>query len=234
MSHVHAAARALGALALAASTSTILAQPCSISKDQIQAQLNAGATPEELYAQYGNCAASDPGSAPGDVCASTTASPAATDSDERMLAAIINPSWPPYQIITNTGSTYYEAMTSCGYHPQKKQAACVIEIRQRFGFAGVPGGGPGSFENVLFCVDLGAGLVPINVGTVHVHDEAFGVQPRWYFAALIPANGALAARPLNGMTYAARAILSWAWAPNNCNFRPVWGNQIDFRIRLDP
>jgi hypothetical protein len=245
MIHLRRVARTFIAVALAGSTSAAFAATCTVSKAQIEAALASGATPEELYAQYGNCTADDPGAPPGSVCTVGTAPPATpSNDDEALLAEITNPAWPPTQIITNTGSTYYEAMTSCGYHPQKKQAACVIEIRQRFGFAGPPGGGPGSFEHVLLCVDLGVGgvvnYVPINIGSVHVHDEAFGVQPRWYFTALIPANSVLAGRPLNGQTYAARAILSWAWAPPltaaacNTPWRPVWGNQIDFRIRLDP
>lgn len=231
MSHTRVVAWTLLALALVGGASASFAAPCSVTKDEIAAALAAGIPEDQLYAQYGGCVAQDPGPDPGAVCTVGGTLPALDTGD---VTDAINPTWPPTQVITNTGSTYYEALTSCGYHPQRKMAACVVEIRQRFGFAGVPGFGPGSFEHVLLCVDLGLGLVPINVGNVHVHDEAFGVPPRWYFATLIPANQALAARPLNGTTYAARAILSWAWAPNNCNFRPVWGNQIDFRIRLDP
>jgi hypothetical protein len=38
-----------------------------------------------------------------------------------------------------------------------------------------------------------------------------------------------------GSTLRARAILSWAINPfGNCAFNPIWGNQADFQIRLDP
>ncbi len=255
MSRIHTALRVVGVAALALTASNALAaSTCTVTKDEILAMAAAGATPDEIYAQYGGCTGADPGPAPGGVCTVQTASAgqpappetAFTEEDRALIDSIIaspsaiNPWTPPVQVITNDASTYYEAMTSCGYHPQRKMAACVIEIRQRFGFGGVPGGGPGSLEHVLFCVDLGAGLVPINVGNVHVHDEAFGVPPRWYFAAMIPANQALSARPLNGTTYGARTVLSWFFVPPltvaacNGGWARPWGNRIDFRIRLDP
>jgi hypothetical protein len=252
MTHFQSTLRTLVVVGLAAQAAPLLAQSaCTVTKDQILEAVAAGATEDELYVKFGNCKAEDPGPAPGGVCTAQPAPaptplPTLTAEDRELIESIIaspsavNPSSPPVQVITNDASVFYEAMTSCGYHPQRKMAACVIEIRQRFGFIGPPGGGPGSFEHVLLCVDLGAGLVPINVGSVHVHDEAFGVPPRWYFAALIPANPALAARPLNGMTYLARAILSWFWAPPlnvatcNLQWQRPWGNRIDFRIRLDP
>jgi hypothetical protein len=30
-----------------------------------------------------------------------------------------------------------------------------------------------------------------------------------------------------------RSILSWGFPPNNCNFMPIWGNALNYRIRLD-
>ena len=69
---------------------------------------------------------------------------------------------------------------------------------------------------------------------MHVHDEQFGEQPNWYFSAIIQANTKLQAIVQNGQTLKARAILSWAAIPNSCTYRPVWGNQADFRIKLDP
>jgi hypothetical protein len=35
-------------------------------------------------------------------------------------------------------------------------------------------------------------------------------------------------------TLKARAILSWGTPVLSCNGAPTWGNQTDFRIRLDP
>ena len=141
------------------------------------------------------------------------------------------------QSIKDTGSTYYEALIGCGYQAQRKELTCPIEIRRPLGFGGVPALQPvGSYEYVLFCVDMGggAGLVPVNTNGVHVHDEVHGAGPNWYMSAVVPANEALFSVPLRGQTFRARAILSWAVPPAGCNAFPVWGNQADFRIRLDP
>jgi hypothetical protein len=38
---------------------------------------------------------------------------------------------------------------------------------------------------------------------------------------------------MNGATRRARSILSWALPPTNCNYQPIWGNALNYRIRLD-
>lgn len=133
-------------------------------------------------------------------------------------------------------STAYEAIKSCGYHPQREEAACTIDIRQRFGYGGVPAINTGTHEWLLFCVNFGAGYVPIHTSALHVHDEPFGVDPRWSQAAIIQANPQLHALANNGQTVGrARVILSWLVNPaNNCNFMPIWGNRSDFRFKIDP
>ncbi|MCP4247869.1 MAG: hypothetical protein GY778_12545, partial [bacterium] len=41
--------------------------------------------------------------------------------------------------------------------------------------------------------------------------------------------------PLDGRTLRARSILSWNLPPQgNCAYRPIWGNVIEYQIRLDP
>jgi len=40
-------------------------------------------------------------------------------------------------------------------------------------------------------------------------------------------------QPMNNTTRRARSILSWAFPPTNCNFQPIWGNALNYRIRLD-
>lgn len=148
---------------------------------------------------------------------------------------------PPYiQTISNPGgsNTSWEAIEACGYHPQRKEAACPIQIRQMTGYAGPICTGPGSTEFVLFCVDfgLGAGLEPINVNGFHVHDST--AQINWDFAAVVQSNAKLLAQMSKGQSLKARAILSWMInpmvGPVPCNFVPTWGNRSDFRIRLDP
>jgi hypothetical protein len=88
---------------------------------------------------------------------------------------------------------------------------------------------------VLHCVANAAGvLVPVGHDSVHLANEIFGQQPTWQFAVIANANDNLqTVQPMNGATRRARSILSWALPPNNCNFQPIWGNALNYRIRLD-
>ncbi|HEX9940525.1 MAG TPA: hypothetical protein VGG03_00800 [Thermoanaerobaculia bacterium] len=222
----------LAVLLLLGGLSSSFAQNCVITRQQVQSDLNAGLSPEEVSAKYSGCTADDSVQAAG----TTTAAASSEATGESAAAAAVapGPTSPSTQIITNTGSTFYEAIKSCGYHPQREELACTIEIRQRFGFGGQICAAPGSHEFVLFCVDYGAGLVPVNINGFHIHDEAFGVNPNWYFAAVVQSDWRLLSLPNNGRTLKARAILSWGWPVFSCTAAPTWGNQADFRIRLDP
>lgn len=183
---------------------------CEFTSDQILGDLKAGLSGEQLNKKYSACLQSQP------------------PSPNKVLSDAM--------VIKDTGNTFFEAITSCGYHSQRKELTCPLEIRQPWGFSGTPALQPaGSYEYVQFCVDYGAGMVPVNVSGVHVHDEAFGVSPNWYTSVVVAADETLFSQPLVGQTLKARAILSWAFPPNgNCNFPPPWGNQADFKIRLDP
>lgn len=206
---------------LAAVPSDAQTNRCVVSRDQIIAERASGVSDQAIADKYAGCVAADQ---------PQPAEPVPQTPNPN------DPNLPPSIQIVDTGSTFWEAIDSCGYHPQRKELACSVEVRQRFGYGGVPALQPaGSYEYVLFCVDYGAGLVPVNVNGFHIHDEAFGVQPNWYFAAVVSADELLFQQPLVGQTLKARAILSWGIPPGlNCNFVPVWGNQADFRIRLDP
>jgi hypothetical protein len=135
--------------------------------------------------------------------------------------------------VSNLGSTYFEEMSCCGYDPQRRQFGCPVKIKQRFGFGGAPL--PGSREYVLNCVQNAAGVwQPVGVDSVHLADEMFGAAPTWQFAVLTSADQNLQLiQPMNGATRQARSILSWGFQPPNCNFVPIWGNAINYRIRLD-
>lgn len=142
---------------------------------------------------------------------------------------------------TNTASTYYEALTSCGYDPQKKLFTAVIEIRQPFGFGGtIPG--PGSWEHVQFCVDWNEDGVfqpweSEGIGRVHLHNDSRQGEPNWYFAVIHRPTAGLKTAPLNGRTLQARAVLSWMMVPTKCSLAAsgiIWGNELSFQIRLDP
>ena len=133
--------------------------------------------------------------------------------------------------LTYLGSTYYEQMRCCGYDPQKRLFGCPVEIKQPFGFGPAPF--PGSAEYVLSCVDLGGGYQPVALDKVHLADAVSG-SPVWNFAVIARATEKLAQQPLKGQTLRARSILSWNLVPTDCSYAPIWGNVIDYKIRLDP
>lgn len=129
------------------------------------------------------------------------------------------------------GNTSFEKMRCCGYDPQKKLFGCPIEVLLPVGFGTAPF--PGSYENVLTCVDFGAGFEPVARDRVHLANAVSG-SPIWNFAVIAKAGGRLAELPLKGQTLRARSILSWGFMPSSCGFRPYWGDVIDYQIRLDP
>jgi hypothetical protein len=213
------------------------AQSCTVTRDQLAADVNAGMTPEEIDAKYANCVAEEKAT-PTAAAALEADTAAALAAGTVIASPLPSPGVQSSMIVTypSKSSVFYEEVKACGYHPQREELVCTAEIKQRFGFIGVPAIGAGSNEYVLFCVDYGdgLGLVPVHTNGVHVHDEPFGVQPRWYFGVVVQSNPRLLALVNNGRTLKARAILSWNAPPAACNTAPIWGNWLDFRIRLDP
>lgn len=134
--------------------------------------------------------------------------------------------------VSNLGSIFYEEMPCVGYDPQRRQFAAPIKIKQTFGFGAAPQ--PGSREHVLHCVADAAGVLqPVGRDSVHLAD-AVNQLPSWQFAVITNANQNLQTiYPLNQATRRARSILSWAFTPTSCNFTPIWGNAVNYRIRLD-
>lgn len=136
--------------------------------------------------------------------------------------------------VSNLGSIFYEEMSCAGYDPQRRQFAAPVKIKQTFGFGAAPL--PGSREYVLHCVaDANGVLQPVAVDSVHLADAlASAGGPTWQFAVIANANNNLGlVYPMTGATRRARSILSWAFQPTNCNFTPIWGNALNYRIRLD-
>lgn len=207
---------ALLALVLLVAGSSAASAQCTVTRSQVEADVVAGLSADEMQAKYANCTASS-----GSAATATIAGPGISAiSEEANTFVNFNINW--------------ERIESCGYHPQREEADCAIEIRQNTGFGGQICQAPGSTEYILLCVNFGAGLVPIHTGTVHVHDAIPGSVPPWDFGVVIQANPRLAAMANNGVTLQARAILSWAIPPPNCFWGPIWGNWANFRIRLDP
>lgn len=166
----------------------------------------------ELYAKYKYCGEQDAQLAPASFHAAARECGAA---------------------VSNLGSLFFEEMSCCGYDPQRRQFACPVKIKQTVGFGGAPL--PGSREHVLHCVaDSSGTLVPVGRDSVHLANT-IGIQsPTWQFAVIAAANQNLqAVQPLDGQTRRARSILSWALTPTDCNYTPIWGNALNYRIRLD-
>jgi hypothetical protein len=133
--------------------------------------------------------------------------------------------------VSNLGSVFYEEMPCVGYDPQRRQFAAPVKIKQNFGFGGAPL--PGSREYVLHCVADPAGVLrPVGVDSVHLANSTD--FPSWQFAVITNANQNLGLiQPMNGATRRARSILSWNLQPTGCNYTPIWGNAVNYRIRLD-
>jgi len=211
-------ALALAAILAAAGAAAAAAEPCTVTREQVLADVARGLSPEELAAKYAGCTAA------GEAMAA--------DPEPSVLAAVPPPI--DSEHVTDTGSTLYEAIKSCGYHPQREEADCTVEIRRRSGYGGQICQSQGSHEYLLFCVDYGAGFVPVHTNGFHVYDAAGNPPPRWSFSGTIQSNPRLLAQPNLGQTLRGRVILSWAIPPAGCAAMPIWGNQSDFRFRLDP
>jgi hypothetical protein len=131
------------------------------------------------------------------------------------------------------GSLFFEEMSCCGYDPQRRQFACPVKISQPFGFGAAPL--PGSREHVLHCVaDATGALVPVGHDSVHLANALGPQWPPWQFAVIANAHENLhTVYPMNGQTRRARSILSWGFKPTHCEYQPIWGNALDYHIRLD-
>lgn len=188
-------------------------------REQFIADVEAGASQSDLEAAYGHCR---------DDADSTTAS---TGLASKAIT------------FTNNGSTFYEQLNGCGYHPQGEMLACDVEIKQTFGF----GGAPGTNEHVLFCMDCDNNGTwdYATLGTVHVTDDFSGGVPSWYFnvyasTAAAPDSAGRNCTVNDGLVTRVQAMLSWVLRPDpvtlsSCNtFAPFWGNTITFDARRDP
>jgi len=133
--------------------------------------------------------------------------------------------------VAYVGSLYYEEMPCCGYDPQRRTFACPVKVKQNFGFGASPL--PGSREYVLNCVADAAGVLqPVGDDSVHLSDST--LAPSWQFAVVAHAVDNLTlVQPMNGQARKARSILSWNLRPTSCNYQPIWGDVIDYVIRLD-
>lgn len=135
--------------------------------------------------------------------------------------------------VSNLGSTFFEEMSCSGYDPQRRQFASPVKVKQTFGFGGAPL--PGSREYVLHCVaDANGTLLPVGRDSVHLANTIDNANPTWQFGVIVSATENLqTVYPMRGATRRARSILSWALPPTSCDYTPIWGNALNYRIRLD-
>lgn len=133
--------------------------------------------------------------------------------------------------VAYVGSLYFEEMSCCGYDPQRRTFACPVKIKQPFGFGPFPL--PGSREYTLHCVaDAAGAFQPVGLDSVHLSDSKY--SPTWQFATVTHANENLRlVQPMNGEPRRARSILSWNLPPTGCNYTPIWGDVLEYTIRLD-
>lgn len=134
--------------------------------------------------------------------------------------------------VSYVGSIFYEEMPCCGYDPQRRSFACPVKVKQPFGFGASPL--PGSREFTLHCVADAQGVFhPVGNDSVHLSDST-KPSPSWQFAVVANANDNLTlVQPMNQQARRARSILSWNLRPTDCNYQPIWGNVIDYQVRLD-
>lgn len=215
----------VGLLALSSQFSTAFAQTATACGPEVKetvARLLASvenspdaqkqAMQDDLYKKYSYCAQQDAKFAPATFFAAAQQCGAA---------------------VSNVGSLYFEEMSCAGYDPQRRQFAAPVKIKQVFGFGGAPL--PGSREYVLHCVADPAGVLqPVGYDSVHLANALPGQVPTWQFAVITSATQNLQTiQPMNNQTRTARSILSWALPPTGCNYAPIWGNALNYRIRLD-
>lgn len=154
------------------------------------------------------------------------------NKDNSGTAAFFNAARQCGASVSYRGSLAWEEMSCCGYDPQRRTFACPVRINRNTGFGASPL--PGSREFVMHCVFDAPQNTWREVGTdsVHLSDSQF--QPPWQFAVVANAHRNLdLVQPMDGSSRRARSILSWNFRPTGCDFQPVWGNVIDYRIRLD-
>ena len=89
-------------------------------------------------------------------------------------------------------------------------------------------------ENASCVADANNVPQPVGHDSVHLSNAIAGQVPTWEFAVIAAANRNLQlVQPMNNTTRRARSILSWGFPPTNCGFNPIWGNALNYHIRLD-
>lgn len=200
-----------------------------ISREEVTKALQTGIEPEQISEVYTACyppvePVFNEGKDRGEIAK-------AASEPQNELNFVIPQKW----------NTHYEEITGCGYHPQRRELACVVKLNQPYGYGGPPPypANPGSFEWVKFCVFYNTfpiGWESVNTSAVHVHDKSFAMSPPYHYSVAIQANPRLHQALVNGQTLWAGATLSWGFPPPAVPWCSpgYWGNSTYFKIKLDP
>lgn len=147
------------------------------------------------------------------------------------LAAVIS------QLLGTDGNTSYEQLTCIGLNPNQNVLEGIINVKLPNGYSGAPCAS-GSYEYVAFWIDYGNGYTYVGTTAVNVHDYTSIPTGGLQYAVYLPVDFSKVQQPCqNGPKIVKmRAILSWEVAPppNNPNYVPVWGNQLNTQIQVTP
>ena len=123
-------------------------------------------------------------------------------------------------LAAQSGSIFFEELKACGFYPQETRLACVIEIKQQIGYAGLVGAA-GSMEHVYFCIDwdnngIFTQLESAGQGSVQMHDDPPPVSPRppWSMSSIG-----------TSIRLEARARRTAARRPQRYRLRPLLGSR---------
>jgi len=195
------------------------------SREEVAKALQAGIEPEQISEIHSACY--------------PPVEPVFNEDEEAKAASEVQNE---LNFVISTWNIYYEELTDCGYHPQRRELVCVVKLKQQSGYGGTPPypANMGSFEWVKFCVfhfTHPIGWESVNISAVHVHDRPeIAMLPPYYYGVVIQANPRLHQALVNGQTLWARAALSWGALPSAQAWCPpgYWGNSKFLKIKLDP
>jgi hypothetical protein len=213
--------------AVAADASVKLQEPKALSAAELGAQYAKTSVPPHRYLQHViHSAIKNPAT-----LANSNAYLSGLGAD---LAAILAAE------TATSGNTEYEQLECVGLEEGDGNPDALVGtllVKLPTGYLGNPCFG-GSLEYVAFWIDWGSGWQYAGTATTSVHDIASIPKTGLSFAVYLPVN-------LNPhrklcqdgpVTAKVRAILSWNSPPppSNPNFVPVWGNQLETNIFVNP
>jgi hypothetical protein len=135
--------------------------------------------------------------------------------------------------------THWEELLCAVFNPNASQLTAVVTIRQADGYSGILRR-HGSIEYVRFFIDWGDGDGMQAIGMSHfivrdAIDEGMKREsPAYHLVSCDFEAGRYRFLTRQGIEPKLRAVLSWNHVPEmDRDFTPVFGNQVDSKIRID-